>query len=87
LVEKKPHMRILGAEVELRAEVVVMNGFSGHAGRDDLLAMLSPLADGKRKLRLVHGEPEQAEALLATLKERGFTDAEYPERGASVVVG
>lgn len=86
LVEKKPRVRILGAEVELRAEIVVMNGFSGHAGRDDLLAMLTPLASATRKVRLVHGEPEQAEALLATLKERGFKDAEYPERGVCVDV-
>ena len=48
--------------------------------------MLTPLADAKRKLRLVHGEPEQAEALLATLKERGFADVDYPERGTSVSV-
>ena len=50
------------------------------------LAALTPLAATTRKLRLVHGEPEQAEALLATLRERGFADAEYPERGASVVL-
>lgn len=81
LVEGRPRVRILGGEYELRAEVAIMNGFSGHAGREDLLAMLTPLAAPTRKLRLVHGEPEQAEALLATLKERGFTDAEYPERG------
>ena len=81
LVERKPTLRIHGAEKQLRAEVVVLNGFSGHAGRDDLLAMLTPLADAKRKLRLVHGEPEQAEALLATLKERGFVDIAYPDRG------
>ncbi len=86
LVEKKPEVRIHGGTWKLNAEVIVLNGFSGHAGRDDLLAMLTPLADAKRKLRLVHGEPEQAEALLATLRERGFVDVEYPERGGIVVV-
>jgi metallo-beta-lactamase family protein len=84
LVEKKPEVRILGAPCKVNAEVVVMNGFSGHAGRDDLLAMLTPLADMKRKLRLVHGEPDQAEALMKTLQERGFVDIAYPERGESV---
>lgn len=86
LVEKKPIVRIHGEEKKLRAEVAVMNGFSGHAGRDDLLAALTPLAATTRKLRLVHGEPEQAEALLVTLRERGFADAEYPERGANVTL-
>jgi metallo-beta-lactamase family protein len=63
-----------------------MNGFSGHAGRDDLLAMLTPLAGVKRKLRLVHGEPDQAEALMKTLLELGFVDIAYPDRGESVRV-
>jgi hypothetical protein len=44
------------------------------------------LADPKRKVRLVHGDPDQAEALLVTLKERGFVDIAYPNRGDSVTV-
>ena len=79
-------MRILNAMCRLEAEVVVMNGFSGHAGRDDLLAMLTPLADAKRKVRCVHGEADQAAALMQTLQERGFVDIAYPERGASVTL-
>ena len=86
LVEKRAEVRIFGVPYKLNAEVVVMNGFSGHAGRDDLLAMLTPLADAKRKVRLVHGDPDQAEALLKTLKERGFVDVVYPNRGDSVVI-
>ena len=49
LVERRPEVRILDATCTLRAEVVVMNGFSSHADRDDLLAMLTPLADPKRE--------------------------------------
>jgi metallo-beta-lactamase family protein len=86
LVEKKPEVRIHGGTWPLKAEVAVLNGFSGHAGRDDLLNMLTPLADAKRKVRLVHGEPDQAEALLKTLKERGFADVAYPERGETVTL-
>ncbi|MBI3822513.1 MAG: MBL fold metallo-hydrolase [Planctomycetes bacterium] len=86
LVEKRPEVRILGGTYKLQAEVAVLNGFSGHAGRDDLLAMLTPLADPQRKVRLVHGDPDQAAALLATLKERGFVDIAYPDRGESVTL-
>ncbi|MBI1832169.1 MAG: MBL fold metallo-hydrolase [Planctomycetes bacterium] len=86
LVEKKPEVRILNTICKLRAEVVVLNGFSGHAGRDELLEMLTPLVDAKRKVRLVHGDPDQAAALMATLKERGFADVIYPDRGETVAV-
>jgi metallo-beta-lactamase family protein len=86
LVEKRPEVRIHGVPFKLNAEVAVLNGFSGHAGRDDLLAMLTPLADPKRKVRLVHGDPDQAEALLVTLKERGFVDIAYPQRGESLTL-
>ena len=84
LVEKKPEVRIHGVACPLNAEVVVMNGFSGHAGRDDLLNMLTPLVDPKRKVRLVHGDPDQAEALMKTLNVRGFVDIAYPDRGEKV---
>ncbi len=86
LVDRQPEVKILGTPVLLNAEVVVLNGFSGHAGRDDLLAALTPLVDTKRKVRLVHGDPDQAAALLSTLRERGFLDVEYPARGDSVTL-
>jgi metallo-beta-lactamase family protein len=86
LVERRQEVRILNGTYKLNAEVVVMNGFSGHAGRDDLLAMLAPLVDAKRKVRLVHGDPDQATALMKTLQERGFVDVVYPQRGESVTL-
>jgi metallo-beta-lactamase family protein len=64
----------------------VLNGMSGHAGRDELLEMLTPLKDPVRKTRLVHGDPDQAEALAKTLRERGFQDVAYPDPGDSVTL-
>ena len=86
LVEKRPMVRILGGQYQLKSEVTILNGFSGHAGRDDLLAALTPLADPKRQVRLVHGDPDQAELLKATLLERGFTDVAIPDRGESLTM-
>ena len=86
LVEKRPELRIHDGMHKLNAEVVVLNGFSGHAGRDELLAMLTPLKDQAKKTRLVHGDPDQAEALGKTLRERGFADVVYPDRGDSVTL-
>ncbi len=86
LVEKRREVRILGQMVECNAHIEVMNGFSGHAGRDDLLNFLTPLKGKCDKIRLVHGEPDQALALMKTLQERGFTDVAYPERGEKVTL-
>lgn len=84
LVEKRPEIRIHDRFWKLNAEVVVMNGFSSHAGRDDLLAALGPLVPETRRIRLVHGEPDQAQALMTSLQQMGFKDVAYPDRGETV---
>lgn len=84
LVERRPEVRIHDRMWRLNAEVVVMNGFSSHADQHDLLDTLSPLAGTPAKVRLVHGEPDQAHALMAALTQRGVTDVGYPERGETV---
>ncbi len=86
LVERRPEVRIHGNMVPLRAEVIVMNGFSSHADRDDFSSYLGPLASQVHKTRLVHGDPDQAAALVQLLQQRGFKDVQYPERGQSVTV-
>src|SRR5205814_1486265 len=80
LVERRPEVRVLDRLLKLRAEVVVMNGFSSHADRDDLLGLLAPLAGRPPRVRLVHGEPDQAEALAGALRGRGFRDVTVPGR-------
>jgi metallo-beta-lactamase family protein len=86
LVEKRPEVRIHDGLYKVKAEIVLMNGFSGHAGRDELLAMLLPLKDEARKVRLVHGDADQAEALAQALRERGFADVAYPDSGETVAL-
>ena len=84
LVERRPVVRILDHDHKLRAEVVVMNGFSGHADRQDFHDYLSPLAGQVKKVRLVHGEVDRAEALAAELRAWGFADVAVPDRGDTV---
>jgi metallo-beta-lactamase family protein len=84
LVEKRPQVRILDRVYQRNAEVVVMNGFSSHADQGELLAALGPLAGKTGRVCLVHGEPEQAEALRKALLARGFADVLVPDRGDTV---
>jgi len=67
-------------------DVIEVNGFSGHADRDDFLAYLRPLAESTGKVRLVHGEPEQAWALADRLSEAGFADVDVPAREEVVCI-
>jgi metallo-beta-lactamase family protein len=87
LTEPKPTVRFAGREWNKWINVVHLDGFSGHADRDDFLAFLSPLAGRVGKVRLIHGEREQAEALADTLRATGFADVAVPEPGDRVVLG
>ncbi|MFO0849754.1 MAG: MBL fold metallo-hydrolase [Gemmataceae bacterium] len=87
LMETKPTVRFLGREWNKWIEVVHLEGFSGHADREDFLAYLAPLAGKVGKVRLIHGEREQALALADTLRGQGFPDVGVPEPGDRVVIG
>lgn len=86
LLEKGPTVRFAGRDWNKWADVVDLNGFSGHADRDDFRALLGPAAGRAGKVRLVHGEPEQADALAGTLRELGFADVDVPHAEDLVAV-
>ena len=87
LLENSPTVRFLGKDFNKWIEVVHLDGFSGHADRADFLAYLSPLAGKVGRVRLIHGEREQAESLAAALLELGFEDVAVPSPGDVVELG
>jgi metallo-beta-lactamase family protein len=87
LLEPKPTVRFQGRDWNKWIEVHHLDGFSGHADRDDFIAYLAPLAGQVGKVRLIHGEREQAEALADTLRDLGFPDVSVPSPGDRVAVG
>ena len=64
-----------------------LEGFSGHADQGDFDALLGPLAGSVHQVRLVHGEPERAEALAKALAGLGIHDVAVPAKGESVAMG
>ena len=79
IVERHKEVRIFGQKHKLKARVVVLNGFSAHADRDELLRLLKPLAPRCKGAFLVHGEADQMQKLSDTLRADGFSRVEMPE--------
>jgi metallo-beta-lactamase family protein len=82
IVERQPIIRIFGEDYPLRANVSILNGFSAHADRDELLGYFGGL-DSKRlkQVFVIHGESEQSEALLEGIRQKGMDRAIIPVEG------
>ncbi len=78
IVDGAKSVRIHGDQIDVRARVVTINGFSSHADRGGLLDWLE--ATGDPRVFLVHGEPSVMDTFAGTLKERG-REAIAPEHG------
>jgi metallo-beta-lactamase family protein len=61
---------ILGDTFNLRADIEILDSFSGHADKSELLEYFDAMGGSKERVFLVHGEPEQSEALQEELQNR-----------------
>ncbi|HEY8380397.1 MAG TPA: MBL fold metallo-hydrolase RNA specificity domain-containing protein, partial [Nannocystis sp.] len=78
LVAGATEIKIHGAYVPVRAEVVQLDTLSAHADQAGLIAWL---ARGKkpRRIFLVHGEPQAADTLRLKIQEQLGWIAEVPD--------
>ncbi len=81
IAERRPAVRVFGVERSLEAEVVVMDAFSAHADRDDLLDFVGRCRKSLRKVFLVHGEEEQMLPLGERLARLGIPGVHAPMLG------
>ncbi len=86
LLEGATHLKMFGEEVPVHARIRFVDGFSAHAGESELLRWLGGLHKAPQRLFLVHGEPDQATALQAAIRERFGWSAEIAEYGRSVTL-
>jgi metallo-beta-lactamase family protein len=80
-VEGAEKIRLFHETFPVRAEVVQIHGFSGHADQTELLELLSKVRGKTERLFLVHGESEQTDVLAGKLGEMGFANVQVAERG------
>jgi len=80
LVERRQRVKMFGVERELRAEVVVLDGFSAHADQRELIEFTEAVRErgSLRQVTLVHGEPNAQDALRARLEARGVPHIRAP---------
>ena len=68
----------------VKADVEVITGFSGHADRDELLAWAGAMEKKPEHTFIVHGEIESAQALADSLKTGlGFNNIAIPDMDQS----
>jgi metallo-beta-lactamase family protein len=80
-------LRMFGRDVPVRARVVVLDGLSAHADREELLAWLRHVGPAPAAVHVVHGEPPAAEALAAAIRSRlGWPSVAVAVDGATVPV-
>lgn len=91
IVERHPEVRIFGEVHKLRAEVVVMGGFSAHADSEELLDWIYHVKERSggylERVFLVHGEPPAQEALAERIRDTMKLEVFIPKRGDVVEVG
>ena len=86
LVEGVPQVNILGDRRNVRAEVAILSGFSGHAGRSELLDWVGALQRPPRHTFLVHGEEKAMTSLASALRYLRFPNVHAPTLGQSFVL-
>ena len=68
ILEKHPMVNIFGRPYQLRSEVVLIDAFSAHAGKDYLVDYVKECGKQLKKVFIVHGDPAQSETLRKKIK-------------------
>jgi len=79
LVGGADRLRMFGREVAIRAEVVTLQSFSGHADADEILAWMGGATRKPRITYVTHGEPDAADTLRGRIQHELGWRARVPE--------
>lgn len=82
LVDGVKQVRMFGEEIDVRASIHTLGGFSAHADQKALLDWAGAFKKKPRKTFVVHGEAEPARVLAKELNARFGMDAVVPSEGA-----
>jgi metallo-beta-lactamase family protein len=86
IVEGEKEVRILGQQYPVKANVVQLHGFSGHADRNMLFRWLSALKKPPRQVFVVHGEEDSARSFAEFVTEQTGWQISIPDYGDEVIL-
>jgi metallo-beta-lactamase family protein len=79
IVDGAKKIRILGEDIAVQAKIFTINGFSAHAGQNQLLDWLSHFQNKNMQVFLVHGEYSAQQQLAYLIKEKYGFAVDIPE--------
>ncbi len=87
LIEGAKTVKIFGKEIEVKAKVYTLNGFSAHGDEDDLLEWAGHFERAPEQLCLIHGETDGQQALAEGIRERFGWPVQTPGFGERIALG
>lgn len=70
LLEGEPSVRIYGYEIPVKAKIYSIEGLSAHADQEELMDWAEGFCENPKRVFVIHGEKESAEALAFQLKDK-----------------
>lgn len=87
LVRGAKEIKVMGQYVAVNAPVHHLEGLSGHADADGLIAWMRQMPTAPRQVMVVHGEPEASDALRIRIQESLGWPARVPQVGERLRLG
>jgi metallo-beta-lactamase family protein len=86
IVERHDKVKIFGEMYQLNAKVEVLDEFSAHADRNELLEYVNNTKNTLEGVFVVHGEEEQSQALAEGIRDLGIQNVLVPDLGEEVTL-
>ncbi len=80
LLDGVKKVKLFGEDVRVNATIEQIEGFSGHAGKDELIEWVRDIGEKPRKIFLVHGESDSLDSLGEAIRSLGY-DVMIPSLG------
>ena len=87
IVEGEKKVKIFGEEIAVNAEIVYIDGYSGHADQRLLMNFVGEFKEKPKKIFLVHGEEDAQNVLKGKIEEEYGIETEIPSFGDVFRVG